>query len=119
LLVAVSWRATPGKHDVAVILYIVAGALEAGGVLTTVADLHSKMKAARDFATPQLRAVSIREQIARNAAAARGAVSYGQVERINHPLLAALDGRVLRVAGSLLLLGIAVGTAANILSATA
>jgi hypothetical protein len=74
---------------------------------TTVADLHSKMKAARDFATPQLRAVSIREQIARNAAAARGAVSYGQVERINHPLLAALDGRVLRVAGSLLLLGIA------------
>lgn len=118
-LFAVSWRVDPSRQDTVAALYVAAGILEAAGVITTAVDLRAKARAAREFMQPTPPAADPRQIMVEQANAARGSISYSQLERIGLPLLAALDGRTLRVAAVLLLAGIAVGTAANILSVTA
>src|SRR4051794_40007318 len=92
-LIAVSWRATLDRHDVIVILYIAAAVLEASGVGLTALDVRAKRRTAQEYIerrplpTSALRPTDVRRTIVEQSAAARGSITYGQLERIGVPLL--------------------------------
>lgn len=118
LIIAVAWRANPSRGDVEIVLFLTAGALEAAGVGLTAWDVRDKMRQARTFEQPGQPATEVLRVLAEAQAASTGTATRWQLERLNRPLLAALDGRKLAVAASLLLAGIVLGTVANVLGAT-
>lgn len=81
-------------------LYAISGACETAGVVLTVVDVRAKSKAARDFF----------------GTGSSRTFTYGHMERIDQPIMAALTGPWLAIAAALILIGIIVGTVANALS---
>lgn len=97
-------------------LYIASGALELLAVAVTAWDLRGKRQAASAFDGP-LPSSNIGNHMVEQQAAATGGTTWGQMERAGSAIQAALDGARLRTAACLLVLGIALGTLANVLSA--
>jgi hypothetical protein len=98
-------------------LYSAAGLLELAGVSVTAIDVRAKARVWRKYLRPEV-ATDVTVVVQQQAAAAAGVVSYDQLSRIGLPLAAALKGRTLAIAATLLMLGVVLGTIANALSAT-